>query len=505
MREKPALLLDNRDAMQVYRELLRRRLGYVPEWELSEPGAGSALAWIVARYLQAIIQRLNQAPEKNKLAFSDLLGLDLIPAQAARAPIVFQLSEQAADSRAPATAQLAAPPPPEQRDQVVFETERAIGIAAAKLADVFSLWPGRDQYLDHSAAFLAGQAFQLFRKPVLQDTPHEIYLAHDTLLALAGSATVEVEFELTQPSDEPLNILWQYWDGKVWRGFKSARPACSEKDAEHADSTNGLTRSGRFLLETDCAETAKTTVHGIEAFWIRGHLNEPLLPEPAKALPRVERVRLSTLIDQALKATLTPMIQANIPFIQNDTRIHGKASNEAGQGLQNVAVKITSPDDPNFLQSIVTTDNDGQYDSTAIAAQQNYDAQVSFLNLEATGKLRDLELNRDLEVDLTFNVVGLDPDQAFADAVKLDVTKPFYPFGQQPQPGSAFYFSQKEVFSKPAAQVQIYVARTLSPQDEVDIKPATVSPSIGGNPGRSRLKRSYSISLPGNIGMASGG
>ncbi|MGH8531184.1 MAG: putative baseplate assembly protein, partial [Gammaproteobacteria bacterium] len=305
MKEKPVPLLDSRDAMQVYMELLRRRLGYVPEWELSEPGAGSALGRTVARYVQAIIQRLNQAPEKNRLAFYDILGLDLTPAQAARAPVVFQLSEQAADSRAPATAQLAAPPPPEQRDRVVFETERAIGIAAAKLTDVFSLWPGRDQYLDHSAAFLAGQAFQLFRKPLLQDTPHEIYLAHDTLFALAGKSTVEVEFELTQPSDEPLSFLWQYWDGKVWRGFRSVRPACSEQDAEHADSTKGLTRSGRFLLETDCAETAKTTVHDFEAFWIRGHLNEPLLPEPAKALPRVEGVRLSTLINQALKATLT--------------------------------------------------------------------------------------------------------------------------------------------------------------------------------------------------------
>jgi hypothetical protein len=439
-------LLDNRDAMQVYTELLRRRLGYVPEWELSEPGAGSALGWIVARYVQAIIQRLNQAPEKNRLAFYDLLGLDLTPAQAARTPVVFQLSEQAADSRAPATAQLAAPPPPEQKDQVVFETERAIGIAAAKLTDVFSLWPGRDQYLDHSAAFLAGQAFQLFRKPLLQDTPHEIYLAHDTLLALAGSATVEVEFELTQPSGEPLSILWQYWDGKVWRGFRSVRPACSAVEAEH----------------------------GVEAFWIRGHLSEPLLPEPAKALPRVEGVRLSTLIDQALKATLTPIIQADMPFKGDDrstlTRIHGKASNEAGQGLQNVAVKITSPDDPNFPQEIVAIDNDGKYDFTEeVPAQQNYDVQVSFLNLEAMAKLRGLELNRDLEVDLGFNVVGLDPNQTYADAVKLDVSKPFYPFGQQPQPGAAFYFSQEEVFSKPGAQVQIYVAKTVSPQDAVTL------------------------------------
>ena len=42
-------------------------------------------------------------------------------------------------------------------------------------------------------------------------------------------------------------------------------------------------------------------------------------------------------------------------------------------------------------------------------------------------------------------------------ATKLDLTKAFYPFGQQPQPGSAFYFSSEEVFSKPGAAVDVAV------------------------------------------------
>jgi hypothetical protein len=469
----PDTFVDERDAAMIFQELLSRRLGYVPEWQLPEGDAGRALAWIFSRYVQAVIQRLNQAPEKNRLAFFDLLGLDLTSAQSARAPVVFQLSEQAIDSRAPAKTQLAAPPPPEQKDQVVFETERAIGIAAAKLTDVWSLWPGRDQYCDHSTAFLTGQAFQLFRKPLLENTPHEIYLAHDTLLALAGEATVKVTFELTQSGDEPLAILWEYWDGKVWRGFKSVRPACSAEEAEQADSTRGLTQSGYVQLETDCAETAKTKVNGIEAFWIRGRLNEPLLPESAKALPRVDEVRLGTLIQRTLRATLTPVKKedkdSGPPKV---SRIHGHAVNEAGQALPKGAlVKITSPDNPNFQEIRVSIAEDGRYDSqnqnplTNLAAAESYDVRVAFLKLEAIAKLRNLQLNRDLEVDLTFGVLGLEPDLAYADAAKLDVTKPFFPFGQQPQPGATFYFSQEEVFGKPGATVQIYVARTSSPQD----------------------------------------
>jgi uncharacterized phage protein gp47/JayE len=487
---RPTLELDERDLAQLVKELLARGPGYVPEWKPSDRGPDAALVWIFCRYLSAVIQRLNQAPEKNKLAFLDLLGLSLTPAQAARAPVVFQVAPDSTDSQVPVNTQVAAPPPQGSPDQIIFETERAVGIAAARLKEVVSLWPGRDQYLDHSKPFLAGESFQLFRKPLLQNTPHEIYIAHDTLLALAGSVMLEVEFELMQTSSEPLTVSWQYWDGKVWRGFKSARPGCSEKWAAQADSTGGLTRSGRFLLETDCAESSRTTVNATEAFWIRGQLVEPLPPDPSKALPLVESVRLKTIINQSLKGILQPLIESNEPRDDQppQTLIRGGLMNEAGQPLQGVAVKISSPDDLSFEQEVFKTDAEGHYnyddadkkvDSVPLPSQSSYQIQASFLNLEASCRLAGLDENRNLKVNLTFNVAGLDADNAFADAAKLDVTKPFYPFGQQPQPGSTFYFNQEEVFSKPGALVQIYVARTASAQDTIE---PPKSASVGSNP-----------------------
>jgi uncharacterized phage protein gp47/JayE len=471
---KPTARLDERDAAEIVKGLLARRPGYVPEWKPGEKGADAAIARIFARYLYAIIQRLNRAPEKNKLAFLDLLGLSLVPASAARAPIVFQLSADAPDSRINAGAQVTAPPPPGSSDQIVFETERGTGLAAAQLKQVVSLWPARDQYLDHTASLVAGESFELFRKPLLEETPHAIYIAHDAVLALAGSVAVEVEFELTQNSDEPLSILWQYWDGKVWRGFKSARAACSEKEFEHADSTAGFTHSGKFSLESDCAESAKREVNGAEAFWIRGQLTEVLPPDPASALPLVESIRLRTIFDQSLKAALTPVLVAD-QTREAGSRIHGKVTNEAGQLLEAVTVKVTDPKDANFVQKIAQTGSKadaGKY-STTVASTQNggYEVRVSFLALEGVGRLSGIEEDRDLEVDLTFNVVGLDPDKAFADGTKLDVSTPFFPFGQQPQPGSTFYIKQDEVFGKPGAKVQIYVARTTSPQDKLDVTP----------------------------------
>lgn len=503
---RPTVTLDERDAARIVTEVLARRFGYLPQWRPLERGADAALIQITARYLQAIIQRLNQAPEKNKLAFLDLLGLALVPATPARAPVVFAVADGAPDAQAPAGSQLAAPPPPGATDPIVFETETATGVTAAKLKQIVTLWPGRDQYLDHTEPFLAGQPIQLFRKPLLQDTPHAIYLAHDALLAIAGTTTLDVEFELTQTSSDRLRISWQYWDGAVWRSFKSAKPACSQKDAENADSTQGLTRSGRYLLESDCAQSSKRAVNGIEAFWIRGQLSEPLLPDPGQALPFVDRIRLASIITNPLKGTLSGVIRENKPFgMADSSRISGVVANEAGQPLEGVAVKITSPDDDNFEQVTLQTDKSdptdatvkpGHYDSrrdeggstVSIASQSNYELQVAFLALQASFNLRNLDDERDITLDLTFNVDGLDPDKAFSDGTELDLTKPFYPFGQQPQPGSTFYFSSKEVFTKPGAKVQLYVARTATPQDKVEIAqvsqgsgPVMFGPGAGGD------------------------
>jgi hypothetical protein len=74
--------LDARDVARFVAELLARRPGYVPEWLPSDGGLDAALAQIAAHYWQAIVQRLDQAPEKNKLAFLDTLGVQLIEAWA---------------------------------------------------------------------------------------------------------------------------------------------------------------------------------------------------------------------------------------------------------------------------------------------------------------------------------------------------------------------------------------------------------------------------------------
>src|SRR5436309_909422 len=182
-------VLDSRQHDRTLQQLARRRPAFVPGWGLEPLGPGTALEHVFARFAQDAAAVVNRAPDKNELAFFELLGLELLPAHAARVPVVFRpLSAprgalRGLPSTVPARTRVGANVPG-QSQPIVFETEKKIGLAVARLVEVVSLWPGRDAYADHSAPYGRGTPFTLFKG--LQPVRHEFYLAHETLFALAG-------------------------------------------------------------------------------------------------------------------------------------------------------------------------------------------------------------------------------------------------------------------------------------------------------------------------------
>ncbi len=459
-------VLDARRARELAAAILARRPGYFERWRPRQRGRGRAVVEIDSLYLEAVLERLNQAPDKNKLAFLELLGVRLTAAEVARAPIVFQLGDKATDTRAPRGVRVAAPPPPEGTSPTVFETETGLGLSAARLLEAVSLWPGRDQYIDHSTALLAAEPFRPFHREELEDTPHLLYLAHDTLLALAGSARVEVEFELSQPGSEQLDVDWEYWDGDVWRTFQSQRPECAELGSEKVDATNGLTSNGKLRLETECASAAKKEVNGVEAFWIRGRLDEPLPPDPSQILPEVSQLRLSTVIEQPLDVHLVgekPEYSAGPPrlacnFLDGD----GAPIPGVLVELLNTGAPRTSFSDGTTTPFVLPSSDPASYTLAISIFDVSFERVIRYE--PATGTGDDF-----LDLELTLQLGGLQPDTAFANAEEIDLTRPFYPLGQQPQPGSTFFFRVDEAFSKPGAQAKFHVRSTVTPQDSLDV------------------------------------
>lgn len=81
--------VDDRDRSEVLAELRSRIRGYTPEWSPDAGAAGSALNDIFARYLEIFVAGLNRVPDRSFLAFLSMLGTHLLPAESARAPLVF--------------------------------------------------------------------------------------------------------------------------------------------------------------------------------------------------------------------------------------------------------------------------------------------------------------------------------------------------------------------------------------------------------------------------------
>jgi hypothetical protein len=480
---QPRITLDGRDAQALFDALVRRRLGFTPEWTPQPGGPGAGLARIAARYLETIAQRLNQVPAKNRLAFLDTLGLGLIPAQAAETIVVFTLSAGAPDSQAPARSQLAAPPPPGDANQIVFETEQAVAVAAAALKSVVSVVPGRDEYVDHSAACAAATPFTLWDHEKRVATPHALYIAHDTLLALSGQVTLALEIELSQGSSTALSVRWEYWDGTDWRHFADTTGTGNSG----YDSTGGLMRGGRVILESECAEAAKTSVNGANKYWIRGLLDEPLLPETKQLLPIIDGLKLSSIVSQPLRMAVTATADYALPEMQFRAAMVAdlgpvvtvQVQNEASQPLAGVSLILRDQNGATVRQFTTNSEAEVVLDAQGLTALS---ADLSFAGLSTQTDPMAVDQIQNTTIQLRVSIQCLAPDKASSDGTAVDLTKPFFPFGLQPGPGSTFYFTSEECFSKPGAQLRVYFCRTQTAQDGVNVDTSAADRNVTLSP-----------------------
>jgi hypothetical protein len=287
-------VLDARDSPAFFAELEQRLAAFTPELVKSPSGNVSALLQILAQYLGITVQRLNQAPHKNFLAFLEMLAINALPPQPARAPLVFAPLPTGVNGTIPAGTRAGASVPGAAQP-LVFETESTVAMCAAKLVAAVSLWPDRDAWLDHSADLAGARPFVLFEN--LQPVKHVLYLAHDNLLAFMGRAIVEVGVNFAPGGSSAAAVTWQHWDGQVWRpfaDFDAADPAASQ------DGTAGLTRNGIITLRAVCGNSLPTFVSNLSSHWIRGVLAQPLPPDPTRIHAAVDQVQLRATVDRSL-------------------------------------------------------------------------------------------------------------------------------------------------------------------------------------------------------------
>lgn len=290
---KPTPKIDERTAADIAKQVQDLLKTYAPDWQEFEldpvtgdrkpKGISAALIGVFARFAEIIIQRLNQVPDKNFLAFLNLLGASRLPPQPARVPLTFFLTAgSTVDAIVPAGTQVAAPPAEGEKDSIIFETERELVVTAATLKSILVRTPEQDKYADYSKIddLVTSSSVSLFEGDT--QIEHILYLGHNTILGYPNLQELRLKFELTKeiPNPLPRTVQWEIWDGE--QGISLTF---------NSDATSNLTKNGEIVFPIT-TEFPQQAVNGLTSCWVRCQLKTPITPALAEQLPDIKTVTI---------------------------------------------------------------------------------------------------------------------------------------------------------------------------------------------------------------------
>ncbi|NDJ16460.1 putative baseplate assembly protein [Myxacorys almedinensis] len=425
-------------------QLARTYAGWQPRAD-GHPDAGRALFRIFGRMAALVSDRLNRVPEKNFLTFLNLIGTQLLPPQPAKVPLTFTLAEGSpVDALVPAQTQVAAPPAEGEDEEVVFETTREILVTTAQLKAVYVRQPDADRYSDRTSFATTSDTSDQPAFPVFagdRPIPHRLYLACD-LFTLPG--TKAIALTINSPDAIALSKLplrWAYWDGAVWKtaiGIVSGLAIAIEANQPRIRVAPGtaIDGSGR-LIQVASEQIVELEAHRSQTVLVVISA-DPANPNPiviadaaVESHPTEQFIRLARLTIDA-QGKIKPAISARRN--SEGTAATSPSTNRAWQ------VTLNLPEiQPHSL------------DGTTAA----------WLQIELQGTLsadqRPLPRLDRITATANLNPRDLAPDLCLFNAVPIDLSKDFYPFGEQPRFNDTFYIASDTVFARAGATVTLDV------------------------------------------------
>lgn len=308
---KPAPPIDRRTAAEIAEQVKDLLAIYAPQWQEFDPetgepqGISAALIGVFSHFAEVIISRLNQVPDKNFLAFLNLLGASRLSPQPARVPLTFSLAAgTAVDAIVPAGTQVAAPPA-EGQDPVIFETERELVVSAARLVSLFARDPEQDLYGDRSGILTAVEpsGVPIFRGN--RAIEHRAYFAHRHLFDLPYIQNLRLNVTLAQPLGDEGQLVWQRWNGSEWQELPT-------QDAGKHLSTPNLNTISFGVIDP----LPLYSLAGRENRWLRCQLLTPVVVSEvqqqgmvrASQLPQVDRIAIAVDVHRPPESGLRPSL-----------------------------------------------------------------------------------------------------------------------------------------------------------------------------------------------------
>jgi baseplate J-like protein len=451
--------IDPRQFSQLLGSLQQMVSHYTPEWSARDAeDAGVVLLKIFARIAEQVIQRLNRTPDKNFVAFLDMLGISLLPARPARVPVQFRLAAGTpGDILIPARTQLAAETTEQRPEPLPFETEQALQASASPLLSVLSVDPTTDTIYKPPPGFLD------------REFPSDNLPAYALIsFSEAGSKTIQLDrIDELQEGDYL----------KIGQG-------------ETVDYLIIKSIAGRIVTVTDALQrnyAAATRVEKITRFHVfegKDH-QEHILYLGHPDLFNIKSSARFTLNITHIATT------AGLQRLRMVWEYWGGVAGQKGEDWQ--ACEIESDTSLGFSQNGTTTlrKPEGEIKEREINAITSRWLRCRLIHALP---VREFPILPALDA-VTFVVESAGdpqlPDQAFHNDTPLDVALPFFPFGVAPRLFDSFYLASKEAFSKKNARIEINVrvdtrkilatpAAVLFHDDSGQVKIKAFARGIGG-------------------------
>ncbi|AOW87636.1 MULTISPECIES: putative baseplate assembly protein [Streptomyces] len=263
----PSPNLDDRRFQQFVDDAKRYIQQRAPEWtdhNVSDPGI--TLVETLAHMADQIVYRLNRVPEKNHLAFLDLVGITLFPPSAARTDVTFWLSAPQEDAILVPEGAEVATLRTDRDEAVVFATEGDLRVIPCTLRYLVTQQQG-EAVADRTPDLAESKDVLCFAEAPAPGDSMLIGLTNAVPhCALALELDSRVDGVGVDPRQPPL--VWEAWTEDGWQPCEVDR-----------DGTGGLNRPGDIVLHIPSGHVLSRN-GGHEAGWIRCRVTDPLPGQP---------------------------------------------------------------------------------------------------------------------------------------------------------------------------------------------------------------------------------
>lgn len=439
----PVPQIDARKASDLLRQLRGMAPHYTKEWPATDDAdPGVALLKIFSFIAEGVISRLNRAPERNFLAFLDMLGIRLLPATPARAPVRFLVATGTEDSfLVPSGTQVSAAATEARPTELPFETMKSLQVIPAALTAVLAVDPERDQIYRSPPGFLELEVAAT-RLPTL----------NVTAFSAAGTKFLQLDPPGQVKAGDFLRVEQGPGQGSRVRACTPTVNPDEARTIDHlvASDVKGTMVAVRDPLPRDYAEDTRVEkVTRFELFEGKNWQEHVLYLAHSEYFAIKSEAEITLLVEHASGAS------SNLEAFDVIWEFFGVTETDEEEGWH--AFQVDSDETQGFSRNgrVALIKPAGEIKEKEINGDKSRWIRARLEGPLPATPPRPLPKIESITFAVSSGGKALAADQAFNNDTPLTINLKFFPFGTEPRIFDRFSIASEEAFSKPGAEVTL--------------------------------------------------